>query len=94
MDDWAIARGGEFFSTATFDVAPLRHTFADGWKLWERDGYPAGRRVPSRLATRAIGRVPMVIAGRGWEIRVAAVHRTDPVEWIDWVPLLPPDPMP
>ena len=93
-DDWPIARGSEFFATATIETAPLRDTFADGWKRWERDGYPAGTRVPSRLDTRAVCSVPIVIEGRSWEIRVAAIHRHDPPEWIDWRPLLTPDPMP
>ena len=91
-DDWADARGGEFFGTATFETAPLRDKFADGWKLWERDGYPAGRRVPSSFATQAVCRVPIRIAGRGWEIRAAAVHRNDPAEWIEWDVLHPSAP--
>lgn len=86
--DWAHARGSEFFATRTFESEALRETFADGWKTWERDGYPAGSRVPARFATRALSRTQFIVGAAPWELRLSAVHVEQPSAWIEWAPLL------
>lgn len=87
-DDWSSARGSEFFTDCWFESDALRDPFADGWRTWERDGYPAGQQVPAAFRTRAICAVPFHVALTRWEIRVAAVHVDDPWTWIEWSPLL------
>jgi hypothetical protein len=88
--DWASARGSEFFSTRAFESEALREDYADGWKTWERDGYPAGSRVPARLATRALSRRRFLVGETPWELRLSAVHVEQPLAWIEWAPLLAP----
>lgn len=87
--DWAFPfRGTEFFASRRFETRALREPYLKWWRLWERDGYPAGIRVPTTFTTRAVSRVPVLVQATEWEIAVAAVH-VEGEDWLDWKPTLP-----
>jgi hypothetical protein len=83
--DWNASgfRGAEFFTTCSFETGALRGPFLDWWRRWERDGYPAGSKVPSAFNTRAVCRVPFSVGVSEWEIAVASLH-ADRIEWMAW----------
>lgn len=80
-------RGAELFDTGGIDTRELRERFADWWKVWERDGYPAASSVPRSSTTRSICQIPFHIGDDAWELRVAAVG-VETIDRVPWEPLL------
>jgi hypothetical protein len=89
--DWTFPRRGtEFFTTRAFETMSLLEPYLDWWRAWERDGYPAGTRVPAGFRTSALCRVPFRMAASDWELAVAAVH-AEGDEWVEWASVLSPE---
>jgi hypothetical protein len=86
---WGLpAQGAEFFDDGVWKLGDLHETYASWWRLWEKDGYPVGRRMPAAFATEPELSTTFHVAGSPWELRLARVRVADAVGWVDWSPLL------
>jgi hypothetical protein len=79
--------GIELFAGGDWDMRDIRSRYAEGFRIWERDGYKP-MYVFRRLRTAPVGQTePFVIAGTPWRIGVARVEAVDD-ERMDWRPFL------
>ena len=88
LANWeAPIRGAEFFTNRAHDLADLRVSYADWWRKWERDGYPAAPRMPAWFETEFVAEASFTVPAEPWLLRMSRVGAAGP-ERIDWPPLL------
>jgi hypothetical protein len=81
---WELpARGAEFFGDGNWEASELRELYGDWWRQFERDGYPAGTRVPAHISTQAVAAERFHVGATAWELRASWVRHLgdDLIEW-------------